>query len=754
MRRPRSAGALVLALLAFAPIPGRLVAQMRWSEIGHPTKRSGHAMATDGFGGKVLVFGGRAGGGSHLADTWLWDGTWVSPSPAPSPPAREWHSMAYDSSRQRVVLFGGFGAPANWHTGTWEWDGRNWSNPNPATSPPGRRSPAMAYDAARKRTVLFGGAFGAALLNDTWEWDGTNWTQRAVAGPPPTDAHAMCYDAARQQVILFGGYRSQAVHNDTWAWDGNQWTKLNPATSPPSRRDHRMAYDPTRQRIVLFGGYNLTSRLNDTWEWNGIDWSRRTASPPPARNYHGLAFHPTSGRIVLFGGSGGVSAPLDDVWGWDGVRWTRWVPPLAPAGRSEHAMAFDAARQGIVLFGGTPATSDTWIRGPAGWASTSVAGPSGRQDHAMTYDPSRQRVVLFGGRNTTRAAWLDDLWEWDGARWTNPTVATRPAGRQGMAMAYDRSSSRVVLVGGYRITGTPPNDMHQSFNDCWSWDGAQWRSLPAGPSGRTDHAMAYDAARGQFVLFGGRTVVGPGPGPTITYHNDTWLLSGTTWTRVTPPTSPSSRYRHTMTYDDARQRVVLFGGLIGSTQQNDAWEWDGVTWQRMQVPSSPLARYDHAAVYDEIRGETMIFGGLSTGTVALNDTWVYAPADLTASAHTISAAQGGPVLLQLDATAARANRPYAITGCIDDGARRGIPLGATTVLLHPDSYFWFNLTNPNTLIAGSAGLLDSAGQATATIRVPAGLPSALVGSRFYHAYAVFQTTGVHASSPVALTIGP
>jgi hypothetical protein len=74
--------------------------------------------------------------------------------------------------------------------------------------------------------------------------------------------------------------------------------------------------------------------------------------------------------------------------------------------------------------------------------------------------------------------------------------------------------------------------------------------------------MAYDAARGQVVLFGAA------PGLT----SDTWTWDGTDWTQHFPAHSPSGRALMGMAYDAARDRVVLFGGTIGSSVYvGDTW---------------------------------------------------------------------------------------------------------------------------------------------------------------------------------------
>jgi hypothetical protein len=38
----------------------------------------------------------------------------------------------------------------------------------------------------------------------------------------------------------------------------------------------------------------------------------------------------------------------------------------------------------------------------------------------MAYDAARGRIVLYGGRarDNGQVRTLDDMWEWDGARWT------------------------------------------------------------------------------------------------------------------------------------------------------------------------------------------------------------------------------------------------------------------------------------------------------------------------------------------------
>ncbi|MFH1833496.1 MAG: kelch repeat-containing protein, partial [bacterium] len=112
------------------------------------------------------------------------------------------------------------------------------------------------------------------------------------------------------------------------------------------------------------------------------------------------------------------------------------------------------------------------------------------------------------------------------------------------------------------------------------------------------------------------------------------------WTNLNPsgPT-PAARVGHSMVYDSAQGRVILFGGVdnsdaIAGDLLNDTWAYDPSTntWTEL-APAGPLPapRYGQAMVYDSAQGKVIMFGGIdafgsSLSTVSfLNDTWAYDP---------------------------------------------------------------------------------------------------------------------------------
>jgi len=105
--------------------------------------------------------------------------------------------------------------------------------------------------------------------------------------------------------------------------------------------------------------------------------------------------------------------------------------------------------------------------------------------------------------------------------------------------------------------------------------------------------MAYDAARGVTVLFGGSTSAG--------VSDETWEWNGTAWTqRLVSGPEPTSA-EDAMAYDALRGVTVLFG-RVGT------WEWNGTDWTEQAI-TGPALRSGHAMAYDSGRAETLLFGG-------------------------------------------------------------------------------------------------------------------------------------------------
>src|SRR5262245_10405315 len=200
-----------------------------------------------------------------------------------------------------------------------------------------------------------------------------------------------------------------------------------------------------------------------------------------------------------------------------------------------------------------------------------VTNPHGIDSCRMVFDGARGRFVAHGALG---ALALRLTVEWDGHRWeTRPTAAMPPA-RVGFGLAYDVGRSRVVLCGGaLSLFNSGP-----LVNDDWEYDGVDWvdRSPASRPPARQKLAMTYDLARGRVLMAGGVTT-------TSTVLTDAWWWDGSAWQLVaaaSPPLTDPELASHPST-----QRVVMVG--LRSGGGCETWTFDGTSWSQATPTVSP-----------------------------------------------------------------------------------------------------------------------------------------------------------------------
>jgi hypothetical protein len=292
-------------------------------------------------------------------------------------------------------------------------------------------------------------------------------------------------------------------------------------------------------------------------------------------------------------------------------KWIQLGPANSPQARAFASEAFDAGRNEIVLFGGYDSTfnyfPETWTWNGVNWTSRASAGPSPRFDSAMAYDPVHGQMVLFGGESAS-TLFLGDTWIWDGAA----GVWTKQNPVSSPSARYGASlawdGTRLILFGGGSSAGY--------LNDTWAWTGSNWVQLApaASPPARSTPAITYDAARNQVVLFGGINAAGVVLG-------DTWIWTGTNWVAKAPAASPLGRDLAMFAYDPVIQQSVLFGGR-GGVFPDEVWLWDGTNWRSVAENPSPSDRAGGTMAYDAARQQVVLFGGYDP--IVEGDTWIFA----------------------------------------------------------------------------------------------------------------------------------
>lgn len=642
----------------------------------------------------------------------------------PTPSGTATKGLAFDLARERMVLFESCG----WShvSRTWEWVGDNWSLRRTSTTPPPRLAFAFAYDPQRQRCVMFGGSTvhywtaPGVLLADTWEYDGRDWTQRFPTTFPPAQVAAwMGFDPASQKLLLCGG-TSTPTSAGAWHFDGTTWTPTTPA--PFYAHSVALGSDPLRQKIlaqtVSYPGNVPTA---STLEWDGAAWQTLQPTTQTTPLHGRMAFVAQRGTMVLHGAPVPPSNAPAELWEWNGSQWSQLPQPMPP--QVGAAMEHDPRRNRTITFSGHDVGSETWQWDGSNWTHTVDSLGQEFLRHS-TFDWNSGSVVAVTNHPPRTVAW-------DGTHWHRDPAP--PGMGDSLGLAFDVSRSRLVAIGTasgqglntWEHDGTswtvaqptpalPSGTIYQllyhrarghviacSTAGLWEWDGVAWTSLGAGPSSMWCGAT-YDQARNEIVV--------PQTFTASTLPVSSW--NGASWTTTIPATSPPVRivYNfHGIGYDEARQRVVTFGGRDPTNGPspygffrffNDLWEWDGTNWAQRLLPTTPAAREASALVFDPIRQHLLLLGGnrqeYNGAYLMFSEVWAL-DATTPAAVTTLGPGCGGaqlPHLLPsaphpgasaftLDMNSASANAPTLFLLALGTG-QIAIGGGCTSFVANPD----------------------------------------------------------------------
>lgn len=240
----------------------------------------------------------------------------------------------------------------------------------------------------------------------------------------------------------------------------------------------------------------------------------------------------------------------------------------------------------------------------------------------LVYDSVANRFLLFREVGNTPPSAHNEVWSFDpeNGTWTQLYPVAGPPPTDFMGAVYDPRGDRVLLFGGVSILN--PNatgsdvDPWSIINNTWSfsYSSMSWSNVTpvVSPPGLYLGMMSYDSARNRILVFGG-FVNGDTTAPT----NYTWSFDSAsgTWTELHPAVSPPARTRAGMVYDASADRFLLFGGITNASQNggtaNDTWSFDPAdgTWTQLHPAMSPPPTLGMGMVYSASERRTLLFGG-------------------------------------------------------------------------------------------------------------------------------------------------
>ncbi|HZY92885.1 MAG TPA: hypothetical protein VFG07_08995 [Thermoplasmata archaeon] len=141
------------------------------------------------------------------------------------------------------------------------------------------------------------------------------------------------------------------------------------------------------------------------------------------------------------------------------------------------------------------------------------------------------------------------------------------------------------------------------------------------PGNRTQPGVAYDAADGYLLLYGGTFAnkSNVGNGRCLT---DSWIYSAGVWTNLSIP-GPTNVCSPAMTYDSTDGYVLAFGGFFQNISNGvhypsgETWKFSRGAWTELNV-SGPPARSGTFMVFDPASTAVLLWGGWG-----YNDTWSF-----------------------------------------------------------------------------------------------------------------------------------
>ncbi len=309
--------------------------------------------------------------------------------------------------------------------------------------------------------------------------------------------------------------------------------------------------------------------------------------------------------------------------------WNHMFPVNPPSPRQGVSMAYDPVNHRILAFGGELAdnsmTNELWAYNVTRDEWTRVIDsntPTARWKAGFSYDPGERVVIMYGGQDLS--GWRNDLWRLfvsnDTWQQLSPAGQT-PRGLESTPLVYDSRAGVHILAATNSITSTFETWQYSAVANAWT------NRNPSGqiPPTTSGHSLTYDAANDKVILFGG--------GSGLTLYGDVYEYDYTSnsWVDARPwqlNATPNKRTDHTFTFGPHNAEDLLFGGIDNSSSyQPGTWIYvsQSRTWFQATTAVSPLARKNHAMAWDSSMDRLVMFGGTLTTGPMTNETWIWGP---------------------------------------------------------------------------------------------------------------------------------
>lgn len=313
--------------------------------------------------------------------------------------------------------------------------------------------------------------------------------------------------------------------------------------------------------------------------------------------------------------------------------WLNITRGVHPQTSEDNNMAYDTADHEAVVFsgwsyaGGGADLPDTWTYSAGNWTDlnlSSAASPPPTESYGFAYDSSDGYAVLFGGVGSGCPTVCSYTWTFSGGAWTELHPSTAPPARWEAGMAYDAADGYIVLFGGVGCHNPSCSFPRNPLGDTWTFKAGVWTNITSSagtaPSPREAPSMVYDSTDGYVLLNGGYRC-----SLCQNYANDTWEFKAGHWTELSSSGGPP---QNSFMSDDPKDGYVVAYGGVGTQgcASTITWAFNGGTWNQVSATGAPYREAAHP-VYDSADGYVLLFGGIGSNNGCsgqwFTDTWKY-----------------------------------------------------------------------------------------------------------------------------------
>jgi hypothetical protein len=239
------------------------------------------------------------------------------------------------------------------------------------------------------------------------------------------------------------------------------------------------------------------------------------------------------------------------------------------------------------------------------------------QQAPYTYPPASNGHAMASVYGTDKVVTVTkgDTWVFDlsDENWTVYNQSPKPSVRTGHRMASVHGTNDIVLFGGFN-SGI-------YYGDTWVFNAStnKWKKMnPSGnvPIGRNVHSMATIYGTDKVLMFGGHLG--------SVNSNDTFVydLSSNRWTKKNPKALPSRRNYHAMASIHGTDKILMYGGW---PDNSETWIYDlsKNDWTLKSPKNNPKKKANHGMATLYGTDEVLLFGGREGKKWFTNETWIY-----------------------------------------------------------------------------------------------------------------------------------